>query len=119
MPVAMRAQGDDGRGDGGGAAGGEERGDLLGDDLADGGDVGGALALVDLLGQPGQADQGDAGQLGDRRVDVVRQREVDDGERPLGVGPGAGDDGQRQHHAGRAGAGHQQVGVGQRVLHLR
>ena len=90
-----------------------------GDDLADRGDVGGALALVDLLGQPGEPVERDAGQLGDGGVDVVRQGQVDHGERPLGTGARGGDHLQRQHHPGGAGAGHQQVDVGDHLADLR
>ena len=50
---------------------------------------------------------------------VVGQRQVDDGQRTPGALPRAGHDGQRQDHAGRAGARDQQVGVGQLLLHGR
>ena len=82
-----RAQGHHGRGDAGLAAGGEERGDLLADDPAHALDLAAGLGVAQLVGEVGQADQGDAGQVADLGVDVVRQGEVDDRQR-LAAGPG-------------------------------
>ena len=79
-------------------------------------DVGGDRRPRQLVGQPGQADQLDAGQVGHGRVDVVRQRQVDDRERAASGACGrARDRRRRQDHAGGAGAGHQHVGGGDLV----
>ena len=45
----------------------------------------GRVGALELLGQRGEAEHGDTRQLGGRRVDVVRQGQVDEGQRADGV----------------------------------
>ena len=110
-----RAQRDDGGRHARLAAYGEEGGDLLPDDGADVLYTGGGLEAAQLVGEAREADQLDARQVGDRRVDVVRQGEVDDGERAGAAAARGHHVGEADQRLGRAGAGDDDVGGGELV----
>ena len=80
--------------------GGQERADLVLDDLADLLDVGGELGILGPLAQHDEVDDGDAVDVGGGRVDVARQGEVDERERPTGGrgGDAAGGRRRRRRH---------------------
>src|ERR1700683_734027 len=105
-------QRDHGRGD----PGGVDRGPVGGQfGLADG-PHGGHVGVPGRGGVPAQlvkTDHGHARQAGGFRLDVPRQGQVDQDQRPVPAGGGRGDLGAGDDVASGAGAGHHGVGGGQ------
>ncbi len=116
--VGHRAQRDHGGRDLVRALAGREGGDLTGHDPADGLDLDRHPAVGVGVGEGLQVDQGDTGQRRGGRVDVAGQGQV---EQELRAAPaGGGRERERrlvEHQFGGAGAGDDQVGLGERDRH--